>query len=553
MREDSASECLREISRRRFVQTASAAGMLSGLRGFASAHVPDAVQGIARERGKTVSLLEDGGFTGSAWGWQFTGGATVVKGAGRAGRGAVQVQTGSGDYARFLVLGPVVGATYTLTGWVRTEGIVAGEEGGGAYFAASQFEFQGRPTEFTVDGKQATEIRYGNYTGTGGWKRFAQTVKCLPTTAWFEVVAGIYRASGKAWFSGLTLVEGTQGVELEDVLSPSDAAALAHSQGLRRSGRVRPRAAILKEHGLPVRGAATDPERFAELLAPTHDTAMVSAAQMADPAQLNKEHFDLLVLGYGETFPLAAREAMLAFLADGGDLLTTGGYAFQSPVLYQDGRWQFVSDTLRRVAAAKNLLPAFRGAGWKATDAAACSLAGLVGRVTLPKHRRMQAAEWRFDLPATGEAKQFYFSAQWRVIDVEAAPDGVASIGVEQLDKSGEPAYAARMTFGEMTGTTRWRSVGRLFYLVPDCVTLRVQVALKNATGAVEARDMRLEERPSQVRINTAFGWPEDSLTVKRTQLGIFDADYRLKRVAGLRTVPLEGAAVESKGFAAEG
>ncbi|GAC1425358.1 MAG: hypothetical protein NVSMB62_22490 [Acidobacteriaceae bacterium] len=553
MSEDSILDSLQELSRRRFLQTAGAAGVCCGLHGFASARVAEEVQKVAREQGKLISLLEDGGFTGSAWGWQFTGGASVVKGAGREAGGAIKVQAVSGDYARFLVLGPVVGETYTLAGWVRAEGIVASEPDGGAYFAASQFEFQGRPTEFTVDGKQATEARYGNYTSTHGWQRFAYTVKCLPTTAWFEVVVGIYRASGTGWFSGLTFVLGTEGAQLEDTLSPRDAAALAHAHGLRRTRRIRPRAAILQEHGLPVKGAATDPNRLAKLLAPTHDLAMLSAAQMADRAQLNREHFDLLVLGYGETFPLVAREAMLAFLADGGDLLTTGGYAFQSPVIHEDGRWQFVSEMLKHAAGAGNLLPALADTNWKRTDPAYCFLAGAVGRLTLPKHRRMQAAEWRFDLPSSGEGKQFQFSARWRVIDVEAAPEGTASIGVEQLDKSGEPAYAARKTFGELRGTTGWRSVERLFYLVPDCVTLRVRVALRNASGTVEVSDVRLEERPPQVRINTALGWPEDSLTVKNTQLGVFDADYRLKRVAGLRTVPLKGAMVESQGFAAEG
>ncbi len=161
----------------------------------------------------------------------------IEPGAGAAFLGAVRVTTESGDYARFLILGPVDGRTYTLGGWVRTENVTVSEPGAGAYFAASQFEFQGRPTEFTVDGKQATEIRYGNFTGTGGWQRFTQSVKCLPTTAWFEVVAGIYRASGRAWFSGLTFVEGDQSAELEDVISPAVAAQWAHEDALDHAKR----------------------------------------------------------------------------------------------------------------------------------------------------------------------------------------------------------------------------------------------------------------------------------------------------------------------------
>ena len=53
------------------------------------------------------------------------------------------------------------------------------------------------------------------------------------------------------------------------------------------------------------------------------------------------------------------------------------------------------------------------------------------------------------------------------------------------------------------------------------------------------------ESLPAQVRINTSLGWPEDSLTVKDWQLGIFDADYRLKRVAALRTLRQENGVTE--------
>ena len=206
---------LRRISRRHFLRSAGVTGAALGLSAKAHAFLPDALKRVADSRTKKITLLQDGSFVGSAWGWQFTDGASIARSQGRGKTGAIQVQTTSGDYVRFLVLGPVVGKTYTLTGWVRTEDVIASETGSGAYFAASQFEFQGRPTEFTVDGKQATEIRYGNYTGTDGWKRFSQSVQCLGTTAWFEVVVGIYRAQGKAWFAGLTFVEGDRGAELE--------------------------------------------------------------------------------------------------------------------------------------------------------------------------------------------------------------------------------------------------------------------------------------------------------------------------------------------------
>ena len=203
-------------SRRAFLQALGAAGIgLAGGQAW-SAALPESVRQSLARIGKAVNLLEDGGFQGLAWGWQFTDGAKVVEISRHAGRRSVHVQTDSGDYARYLVLGPEIGKTYTLSGWVKTEGLIQDEEGAGAYFTASQFEFQGRPTEYTVDGKQLPEKRFGNSLGTTGWQRFSQSFTCLPGTTWFEVVVGVYRASGSAWFTELTFVEGATAAEFDD-------------------------------------------------------------------------------------------------------------------------------------------------------------------------------------------------------------------------------------------------------------------------------------------------------------------------------------------------
>ena len=176
-----------------------------------------------------------------------------------------------------------------------------------------------------------------------------------------------------------------------------------------------------------------------------------------------------------------------------------------------------------------------------------------IARVQIPVHLRQQSAAWSFDLSAKGEGKQFKFVARLHTMNVEAASDGCASIGVEQLDAHGNPAYAARLTLEELRGTTAWHPIERIFYLVPDCVTLRVKISLTNATGTLERSDVRLESLPAQVRINTSLGWPEDSLTVRDWQLGVFDADYRLKRVASLRTLPRDSSAAVESGVAAKG
>ncbi len=535
-------------SRRTFLQGMGATGIAALCRPGWSSIMPEAMRQAASHAGKTITLLNDGGFEGSAWGWQFTSHAAVEKTPGKSGPHSLGIHTESGDYARFLVLEPEVGKTYTLSGWVRTKNIVGEKNVTGAYFAASQFEFQGRPTQFSVDGIQSPEQRYGNFTGSSDWQRFSHSFLCLPSTDWFEVVVGIYRGSGSAWFSDLTFVEGDQPADLKDVVDYWKAAQWAHANGLRSQGRTRPAAAVLRDK-LPVRGAASDPREMARGLSETHSVEFLSAEQLADTRHFNRTAFDLLVLPYGESFPLPALPAVEAFLADGGDLLTTGGYAFQSPLVVTANGWEFYNDKVQHESG-PNLLPDLppAGAGWKPSDTKYATIEAVqlpsqsgsqpAARVHLAPNSWDQTASWTFDLPASGDRKQFFFQVWIRTADIQPAPDGCAYVGVEQLDSAGEPASAAKITFERLRVSSEWHKVEHLFYLIPPCVKLRVNIGLINATGTVWGTGFRLESRSPQIRINTALGFPQDDLQVTPTQIGMFDADFRLKRVAAIHTAP---------------
>ena len=538
-------------SRRAFLQAMGATGVaLFGQRAW-SAALPESVRQSLARAGKTVTLLEDGVFQGSAWGWQFTEGAMVAEVSRGAGRRSVAVRTESGDYARFLVLGPEIGKTYTLSGWVKTEGIAAEEEAAGAYYTASQFEFQGRPTEFTVDGKQLPEKRFGNYTGTTGWQRFSQSFTCLPGTTWFEVVVGIYRAAGSAWFTELTFVEGAAAAEFDDVVDYWQALEWAHKDALESAARSKPAAAILRD-ALPVRGTASDPAQLARLLSETYDVAFLTAEQLADPKRLNRAAFDLLVLPYGESFPLSAREAVEKFLGDGGDLLSTGGYAFQAPLVLKAGKWEFYNEAVR-TESGENLLPAFSASGkaWTAlepkyasAESASLPEAGqqTAGKVSVPSGLWNQNSAWLCELPAGAERDQFYFEGWIRTAQVQPSPDGYAYAGIEQLDEKGEPVSAAGLELERIQDSLPWHKVARLITVGTGCRKLRVGFGLNNATGTIWGAQFRLERRSPQVRINTALGFPQDELQITPDQIGMFDADFRLKRVASIR--PAEGQTI---------
>lgn len=532
-------------SRRAFLQMMGATGV-TALRRPAWAALSESVRESLLRTGKTVTLLEDGGFEGPPWGWQFTDGARLTDDSRHQGRRSVHVRTESGDYARFLVLGPEIGKTYTLSGWVKTDGILQQEEAAGAYFTASQFEFQGRPTEYTVDGKQLPERRFSNITGTTTWRRFSQSFTCLPGTTWFEVVVGIYRASGSAWFTDLTFVEGEIAVDIGDTVSYWQALELAHADSLQGSARTRPAAGILRDD-LPVRGAAADPARLAKLLGETYDVAFLTAEQLADPQRLNRAAFDLLVLPYGETFPLPAREAVLKFLSHGGDLLTAGGYAFQAPVVSKAGKWEFYEDAVR-AENSENLLPDFAatnnawvtlGPKYASAESASVPEGGkqAVGKLSVPSGLWNQSAAWYCEFPGGAERDQYFLEGWIRTVDVRPAPDGYAYAGIEQLDEKGEQIYSASLELERIQDSEpcAWHKVERLIYLAPGCRRLRIGFGLKNATGTIWGAQFRMEHRMPQVRINTSQGFPQDELQVAPEQIGMFDADFRLKRASTIR------------------
>jgi len=540
----SEQNAMSQLSRRRLLQAMGVVGAgIFGARGWSAVLSPTVRESVTRA-GRAITLLEDGGFEKPVWGWQFTEGAKVVTAGKLAGHGAIQVETQDGDYARYLVLQPETGRTYTLSGWMRTENVSAQESGAGAYFAATQYEFQGRPTEYSVDGKQLPEKHYGNFTETHGWQRFSQSFICLPGTTWFEVVVGLYRASGKAWFTDLTFVEGNQAVALEETVDCWQALELAHHEVLKKTPRSRPAAAILCD-AMPVRGAASDPQQMAKILRERYNVTLLNAVELANAKTFHRGAFDLLVLPYGESFPLAARATVEEFLRQGGNLLSTGGYAFLSPLLETQGKWLFYDEAVKS-ASGKNLLPdpVKNKNAWKTLEPefASTEIVTLpdatqtsAGVLRVPTEQWLQTTEWYCDVAAGNEKDQFLLEGWLRAEDVQAAPDGYGFARFQQLDAKDNEIYAAGLELKTLTGTSPWSRVERIFCVAPGCKTIRVSFGLNHATGRLEGAGFQLKSCPPQLRINTAHGFPQDELQIKPEQIGIFDADFRLRRVTTLR------------------
>lgn len=66
---------------------------------------------------------------------------------------------------------------------------------------------------------------------------------------------------------------------------------------------------------------------------------LLQAADLANKSLLTPQRFDAIVLPYGAFFPLQAREAFLEYLKAGGSFLSTDGYAFDCPLIWDGTRW----------------------------------------------------------------------------------------------------------------------------------------------------------------------------------------------------------------------
>lgn len=102
----------------------------------------------------------------------------------------------------------------------------------------------------------------------------------------------------------------------------------------------RGRVALLDEPDLPRTPGGFDPAALAALLTGHgYGATRLRAGDLADPQRFARAGFDLLLVN-APGFPVAAKEALLAYLKAGGAVFSCGGYAFDRPQVLTDAGWQ---------------------------------------------------------------------------------------------------------------------------------------------------------------------------------------------------------------------
>lgn len=258
----------------------------------------------------------------------------VVRGAGLDGGSAHTIAVPDGCALDFYqcaqtIRGARPGGQYVATVYIRTADV---HGGAGAYFGVNFFNAEDQRLSW-VDAHMRT--------GTTDWVRVSQTFT-VPAEATQVKLVLVLHGYGQAWYDRAQVEEGSVASDwLARESSRADAAASAPGEA---QPAMRGRVAFYRDD-IPPAGVASSPDYLAELArALGYECAFLDTDQLADESELSIAEFDLVVLPYGSSFPAAAAESLLAFLRDGGGLVSVGGYPLDRLLARQNGAWVSVED-----------------------------------------------------------------------------------------------------------------------------------------------------------------------------------------------------------------
>jgi len=516
------------------------------------------------------SFIRDGGFEQSSPSaislrWVAHGLAQVARDLRH--RGANSLRIGADSLAEQNILAVAPGEWYACSGWMRTRDVRPTDGAGHAYLAIYQYD--------DYDNLLAYHD-FAGVTGTTDWTRYTYVFQVNAAATRVSLRAGLWQAAGEAWVDDLTLVAGREPTEWE----PAMDASASRSAGQSGAACV----AILRDD-FPVVGAPSSPERLAALLRRAGiDTAFVNAQQLADPSVFNRAAFDLVVLPYGPTFPLQAHRAFQQFLAEGGDFISMGGYAFDNLVERLAAGWVTQEQALAMQQEPVPIGGDFESGGWDGETpdagsptarfpgplkgrgkAAKPSAAVAAGRACLatclaPKGRkpraiatcavvsdvahsgkrslRTQAPPGTLDARcyrdvAAQPGQEYIFSGWIKAGALPREKDGFAFLAVYQYG-AGDRLVKFR-DIAQVTARQDWRRYEWRFQVAADVTRLRLIAGLYNTSGTAWFDDIALVRVPPRMVMNTRSGVPLDALQVGALQIGAFDPSYVLERAAYAR------------------
>ncbi len=456
-------------------------------------------------------------------------------------------------------------ATYTLSAWIRTEDV---RDGAGAYLSLNFFSANGKRLAFFDSPSKAT--------GTSAWRRITASGTVPPEAGELKAILCLH-GHGTAWFDDAQVEIGTAATAYQP--STADLQRHAHDETEARNAAAwlaplpprpagRGRIAVLTMNAPPSPSACpSDPATLvAAFNAAGHAAFTVTPEQLANSRFLDPETIDLLVLPAGDAFPAHAHKAFIEYLRRGGTFLSTGGYAFDRPLVRNGDTWLNpdelpIPDAPLTALAAQGLpawhpssnrpgSPNLRTAegphGLPAIELSTAALtgwdtAGLVPPGALPSGWSVTRFWAKGDAQTSkmwiewGEAdgsrwhKAVELTAEWREFRVTAGQFSYwqdnPSVGRGGTADHFKPAEAARFSFG----------------IASDIAEVNRPHTLWLAGLGVQADPLESLRVPIP-HINTRWAKIRDALWPEPEQLGVFDSAFPLRHVA--LTGPAEAQAV---------
>jgi hypothetical protein len=505
----------------------------------------------------SANLLENGGFERARGGWALPATACQDDAVARSGNASLRMTAGM---ARQDLTGLATGTTVTCAAALKLQDVRKTAADGYAFAAVYQLD------DFD---EVIASHDFVRRTGTTAWEWRHYTFTVAEGCRLVSVRCGLFQAEGTAWFDDFTLVTGGEPREFGQF-------AEAEREAVQRLGLVpSPRGNIaLFKDDIPAAGAPASPDFLrATLRKAGFGAACLTSEQLADGRCLSRAWFDLVILPYGDSFPVAAADNFRRFLRDGGKFLSMGGYAFDH--------------LLERTAK-----------GWEVPSA--------------PARPALEHALWQYAIPAERLRGQGRLTFRGFLKAAHISGPGMAYFAVYQLAADG--ALVEWRDLCRARGSQDWTEVRCDFAVNPKAAHVELRAGLYRCQGVacfddvtladaagkvllqgsfedefepaqrgperwvrsdaklceVQARTRRSGRRALQVRLgyeepkperlNTRFGVPEDGLRVEPTQLGVFDADYFLERVHSARAAPGQAVVAPSwamtaqlEGYAASG
>lgn len=440
------------------------------------------------------------------------------------------------------------GASYTLSAYVKTDGI---KDGAGAYISMNFYGADGKRISYADSHEMLASPT--------DWHRIV-TAATVPSGA-SEIRAILtLHGHGTAWFDDVQLEAGAAASGYAPAAEDTIQAQAAPISLPSLSG-AKARIAIL---GGSFPGGSSAPSN-AQVLAKALDAAgyscvVINDMQAADTAFLTPSNFALYVVPTGDVYPVRAHHALVAYLSGGGALLTTGGYAFDRPVVRYDGKWMPIEELPTGNLPETALFP--DGAqGW--TQAGNRAGSPLIESAPGPHGEPgVKISTDSLDLWDTGVSPNISakLPAGWSVTRFWAKGDAKTDrLSVEWHEKDGA-RWKALVTLG-----TEWRE----YILYPhdfsywkdnsskgrggegdsfhpeNAVKMQCGISVGMASpgephafwlaGVRVQADSGADQRGPTPHINTRYAKIEDAMWPDPTQIGIFDAGYTLDRVVETR------------------